>query len=115
MNKRLDVARWAIQVISPQVRTHGSHHPATAVEPSHWVWDKGSIHLVLTEQVLPHPDGTSLENLVDIWAGAGGLKVLSLSWSPSKPWIPPLVSTFKGGDWLLELSYEPQEVQKLRS
>lgn len=54
MNKRLDVARWAIQVISPQVRTHGSHHPATAVEPSHWVWDKGSIHLVLTEHVLPH-------------------------------------------------------------
>lgn len=64
--------------------------------------------LVLTEQVLPYPEASSLENLVDVWADAKGPKVLSMSWSPSKPWISPTVSKFKGGDWLLELGYEPQ-------
>lgn len=104
---RLAVAQWAIQVLALQVKTHGLHHPATPVEPSHWDWQTGDADLCLTEQVLPHPDAHALENVVDVWAGARRRKVFSVSWAPESPWIPPVVRNFKAGDWLRELGYTP--------
>jgi hypothetical protein len=85
-----------------------------AVEPSHWIWEKRDTLLVLTEGVLPHPKSTSLESMLDIWADSNGPKVLSMSWPPTKPWIPPIVNKYKdkGGKWLLELGYDPEVGQK---
>jgi hypothetical protein len=105
---RLAVARWAAQVLSPQVKAHGLHHPATSLAPAHWTWQVADVDLSHAEQVLPHPESTALENVVDVWAGPGNHKVLSVSWSPATPWIPPVVRSFKGGDWLQVLGYDPQ-------
>lgn len=103
------VARWAIQVLVPQVKAHGIQHHATSIEPSHWNWQTGGIDLCLTEQVLPHPDAKALENLFDVWAGPRRRKVFSVAWTPEAPWVPPDVRNFKTGDWLRVLGYIPSE------
>lgn len=106
---RLAMARWAVQDLAPQVKAHGEYHPATPIAPSYWAWKMANIGLALIERVLPHPEAKELENVVDVWAGLlHQRKVLSVSWAPDAPWIPPVVRNFKAGDWLQELGYPTQ-------
>lgn len=112
---RLAVARWAIHVLALQVKAHGLQHPATPFEPAHWIWHTADIDLCLTEQVLARPDLQALESIFDVWVGARKQKVLSVSWTPESPWIPPVVRSFIAGDWLRELGYNPSEEDDQRT
>lgn len=102
----LAIARWTVQDVAPRVKVNGEYHPATPIAPCYFAWQTVNIDLVLTERYLPFPEAKALENMVDVWAGLlHKRKVLSVSWAPDAPWIPPVVRNFKAGEWLQELGY----------
>lgn len=68
--------------------------------PAHWILETPDAQFILAHGVLPHPDASALEAILDVWAGPKGNKVLSVAWVPEKPWRPPTVIRYTAGDWL---------------
>lgn len=97
---RLTLARTAIEVLVPLLRSNGEHHPAEAGLPSRWTLQWQALHVSLVGQILLLPDDTAQSSLLDIWP-AKGQKVVSVRWKPSQPWGPPRVVGFRPGEWLI--------------
>ncbi len=96
---RLAIARTAIEVLVPLLRSEGEYHPAEAGIPSRWTLQWQGLQVSLVGQVLLLPDDDAQSSLLDIWPPRGQ-KVLSVRWMPSQPWLPPQVVTFRPGEWL---------------
>lgn len=103
---RLAIARCAIEILVPLLRSNGKYHPAGTGGPSRWTLEWRGLNVSLVGQVLLLPDHATQSSLLDIWP-AKGQKALSVSWVPSQPWLPPRVVSFKPGDWLMEI--DPQQ------
>lgn len=97
--ERLQVATNAVRILVPKIREQGTYHPATALEPSRWVWESLGYRLSLVENILLSPVEPSLSSLLDIWPRAGG-KQFSASWYADRPWVPPRVICFHQGAWM---------------
>ncbi len=102
---RLAIARTAIEVLVPLLRSNGEYHPAEAGLPSRWTLQWRGLHVSLVGQVLLLPDDDAQSALLDIWP-TKGQKVLSVRWMPSKPWLSPQIVSFRPGEWLTSLSQE---------
>ena len=95
---KLAIANRAITKLPPVVRANGTYSPATAAQPANWQVKLGDWRIILAEGVLLCPTDSSLSSLLDIWAASGG-KVLSVSWMPDEPWVPPRIVRCKSGAW----------------
>lgn len=104
---RLAIARSAIEILVPLLRSHGKYHHAGIGGPSRWTLEWHRLNVSLVGQVLLPPGDAAQSALLDIWP-AKGQKALSVSWVPSQPWLPPRVVSFKPGDWLMEID-PPQD------
>jgi len=96
---RLKLARFAIELIAPFVKSKGKYHPAQPNMPAYWLLDWQGLQLLLAEQALLSPEDAALSSLLDVYV-VGQRKVLSVRWQPSQPWMPPTVVSFKAGDWM---------------
>jgi len=102
---RLVIARWAMETLPTMVTGAGVYEAGSLLRPAFWSLDVGGCKLVLTQSVLLLPVDPALSTLLDVWLDVGG-KVLSISWFPEKPWIPPRVVALKSGDWLYRLGWK---------
>lgn len=105
---RLAIARTAIEVLVPLLRSKGEYHPSEAGLPSRWTLQWRGLQVSLVGQVLLLPDDTAQLSLLDVWP-AKGQKVLSVSWMPSQPWLPPRVVGFRPGEWLIAFDQSFEE------
>jgi hypothetical protein len=96
---KLGLVAEAIKVLPPIVRERGKLSPATAAQPQYCELDIGGFHIILTEGALLTPVDEALSSMLDIWPSQGTGKLLSVSWMPDKPWLPPRVVQCKAGDW----------------
>jgi hypothetical protein len=103
---RLEVAKWAIGALADKVKAAGVYQAALTRCPAYWSSRDGGCKLALTPGVLRSPDDPALSALLDVWLDGSG-KVLSVSWFPEKPWIPPNITTLKRGDWMCRLGWQP--------
>lgn len=110
--KRADkfaIAKAAIERFEPAIRASGTLHPVQAIRPASWELNAWGFLFMLTENVLRKSDDKSLSTILDIWPSPSGLKQLSVSWEPTRPWQPLHISTFKEGDWMnLVVPAQPQ-------
>lgn len=105
---KLEIASWAINNLPQLVKSKGQYFPANPRQPAHWYLDMDEISIALTTGTLQLPDDLASSRMLDVWyqpAGASrrGSKVLSLSWHPSKPWSPPVITRFQAGEWMSRL------------
>lgn len=89
-------AQFAKKSLAPEIRAAGVHHPATPKCPSHWEYRRRNVLLVLSENVLLLPTDRSTAHVLDAWPlskrGALRRKILSVSWLPEEPWLPPHIA-----------------------
>lgn len=101
---RVVLARWAMTALPEMVTGSGVYQPASSKGPAFWSLEASGCRLQLAQNVLLLPVDPACSTLLDVWLDIGG-KVLSMSWFPEKPWIPPHVTRFKAGDWLYRLGW----------
>lgn len=99
---RLAIARSAVEILVPLLRSNGQYHPSGVGGPSRWTLEWRGLTVSLVGQVLLLPDHGTPSSLLDIWP-AKGQKALSVRWIPSQPWLPPQVVSFRPGEWLIAL------------
>jgi hypothetical protein len=85
---RLSIAADVARQLPELVRC-GKYTPAAGTQPAYWGRDIGEWQVYLTEHVLLSSEDPALSMLLDVWPRAGGGKVLSVSWMPDRPWVPP--------------------------
>ena len=101
---RLVIERWAMETLPTMVTGAGVYHAGSHRCPAIWILEAGGCKIALTQNVLLLPFDPALSTLLDVWLDVGG-KVLSVSWFPEKPWVPPHVAALKPGDWLYRLGW----------
>lgn len=98
---KLAFAQFAVKSLAPEVRAVGVHHAATPQCPSQWELRLRDVLLVLSENVHLLPTATSRAHVLDAWpllkGGAIGRKILSVSWLPEEPWLPPNITALAVG------------------
>jgi hypothetical protein len=102
---RIELARFLIARVAPEVRAKGCRERPSATQPGWWLYESHELQFVLTENVLLTPDETVTSSCLDVWPN-GGRKVFSVAWKPEQPWLPPQISTFKSGTWIQRLGFE---------
>ena len=107
LKSRLSVARWAIDTLPPMLTSMGSYQSATETFPAHWSLSTAGCKLSLAINILSLPTDPATSTLLDVWLDVGG-KVLSVSWFPDQPWVPPVISSLKAGDWMHRLGWRDQ-------
>ena len=112
LKSRLSVARWAIDVLPPMLISEGIHQTATEIFPACWTLSTAGCRLSLATNVLRLPSDPETSTLLDVWLDVGG-KVLSVSWLPNQPWVPPVISSLKAGDWMHRLGWRDRASQRL--
>lgn len=101
---RLVIARWAMETLPSMLRETGAYRPASPTFPASWSLDTSGCKLILTQNVLLLPFDPACSTLLDVWLDVGG-KVMSISWFPEKPWMPPHITALRPGDWLYRLGW----------
>lgn len=103
---KLEIARWAMTALPARIQGEGRYCQGNAVSPSHWILDLPGFTLLFTKTALRLPTDPGLSSMVDIFA-IPGRKVLSVSWFPTHPWLPPEISRYTNGDWTARLGWTP--------
>lgn len=101
---KLEIARWAIGALPARIQGEGRYCEGNAGAPTHWILDLPGFSLLFTKTALRLPDDPGLSSMIEVWA-VPGRKVLSVSWIPTHPWLPPVISCFKSGDWTAKLGW----------
>jgi hypothetical protein len=108
---RAAVANWAVHTLAVRVRKEGAFTPPTpAIPASIWEMNSGEVRVHLADGLLLLPDDPELSVLLDVWPGERARKCLSVSWMPSRPWLPPRLVSFKSGPWLGTLDFSSLEL-----
>ena len=100
---RLAIARSAIEILVPLLRSHGKYHHGGIGGPSRWTLEWRGLNVSLVCQVLLLAGDATQSAWLDIWP-TKGQKALSVSWVPSQPWLPQRVVSFRASKWLIELT-----------
>ena len=87
---KLQFSEFAIAKLVLPLPEPGSYHPVEVHMPAHRKLEIQGWSMLLTEGVLLSPVEPALSSMVDVWFNHK--KVLSVSWYPSKPWLPRHVS-----------------------
>ncbi len=95
---KLMLAAEAIRHLPRLVRASGVYRPAQPTSPATWWLETSQWRISLAENVLLAEADAALSMLLDVWP-VRGTKVLSISWMPEQPWIPPRVIQCKAGAW----------------
>ncbi|MBB3291707.1 hypothetical protein FHT39_000346 [Mitsuaria sp. BK045] len=101
---RLAVARWAMETLAPRVQAGGQYQLAEPHMPAYYLLNEAGCSLLLAPNVLRLPDDPEASMLLDV-SMEHGRKVMSISWFPSRPWVPPHISAMKAGDWMIRLGW----------
>ena len=88
--EKLQFSEFAIVKLMPTLLERGSYHPIEVHMPANRELEIQGWSMLLTEGVLLSPVEPALSSMVDVWFNHK--KVLSVSWYPSKPWLPRHVS-----------------------
>lgn len=102
---RIELARFLIARVAPEVRAKGRRERPSATQPGCWSYECHGLHFVLAEEVLLAPDEPVTSSCLDVWAN-GGRKVFSVAWKPGQRWLPPQIITCKSGTWIQRLGFE---------
>lgn len=108
LSSRLAVAQWVKSDLAPRVQASGRYHAAQPHVPAFYLLNEAGCNLLLAPNVLRLPDDPEPSMLLDVSMEHGG-KVLSVSWFPGQPWMPPHISAMKPGDWLERLGWREPE------
>lgn len=109
---RLEIANWAIRTLPPRVVARGNYLPNTAAnQPAHWEWNTGDFLILFADGILLSSDDQSTSKVLDVWARPNGPKLMSISWPPSRPWMPPRIASLHTGDWLERLGWFPGDAE----
>lgn len=95
---RLELARFIMKAVRPEVKSEGAYKPASPSSPGAWHLTRGDVEIMVTENALLSPDDPTLSSVVDVWSN--GRKVFSARWLPNQPWIPPTIVVARRGEWV---------------
>ena len=84
---RLELARFIVEAVRPEVKSEGAYEPASSSKPGAWYLTCGEVEIMVTENALLSPDDPALSSVVDVWSS--GCQVFSARWLPNQPWILP--------------------------
>jgi hypothetical protein len=101
---RLELARFLIARIAPDVKANGRRERPSAMQPGCWSYEVNGLQFVLAEKVLLRPDDAATSSSLDVWP-QGGSKVFSVAWKPEQPWVPPEIACCKPGAWIEWLGF----------
>jgi hypothetical protein len=105
---RLAIARMAIRILEPRLRSEGKFHAAAPKMPKHYELEIERFSLILGEGILILTNDTALSSVLNVWEHNQG-KVLCVSWHPERPWQPPHISSLKPGRWIDDLHIRPSQ------
>lgn len=71
---------------------------------AHYVLTEVGCLLLLAPHVFRLPYDPEASMLLDVGMEHGG-KVMSISWFPGQPWMPPHIFAMKPGDWMVRLGW----------
>lgn len=101
---RLELARFLIERVAPEVRAKGVFQRASAMQPGCLTYHSHELQFVFTENVLIRPNEGVTSCSLDVWPDGAG-KVFSMVWKPERPWLPPEIVSCKPGPWIERLGF----------
>lgn len=104
IRSRLELARFLITRVAPEVKAKGQRWHPSATEPGCWSYHANGLQFVLAENVLLRPDDAVTSCSLDVWPD-GGRKVFSVAWKAEQPWLPPEIASCNPGPWLERLDF----------
>jgi hypothetical protein len=108
LKSRLLVARWATDALPERIKARGVYTSIGPHRAALWTLSESGCRMSLATGVLRLPHDPALSTLLDVWVDVAG-KVMSVSWFPSQPWAPPVITALRAGDWMYRLGWRESE------